>query len=332
MQAQFIFFLRLGGSYLAMFIFPAIVFMVWRFFSSFFSEPRITFQRHARIIGRFALILIGAALLLSLTLYLSAALAGLPPAQLAAASDWCAKIDRTLFGVDVPFWFQRDGSVIKSVMDRLGFILIWSYVSLTSLMAFALNITLALRFQTFLRLSTALIAAIILSLPIWYRCPALIPAERYLDNILAIDSPSFIAPSLAAYTPNTKLTNFQARMRATRIGPTQGVTTMPSMHVAWALIIAFFLFQIAPKTAWVTLPYNVFNAIAAIYTLEHYAIDIFAGLIIGIISIFLAQRWIHSATDQPQITDLIQESARPLLVRFDQYASRFKQRFLIFKR
>jgi membrane-associated phospholipid phosphatase len=309
---QFVFFLRLGGSYLAMFVFPALVFMAWRLLSSFASEPRATARMHARIIGRFALILVGVAAILSLSLYLSAILATLPPARLAAASDWCSNLDRVLFTVDVPFWFQQDGSTVKLIMDKLGFILIWAYVALTPLMALAINITLALHFQTFLRLSASFIAVIFLSLPIWYMCPALIPAERYLDNILSINPPTAITQSIAAYKPSETLKAFQTKMRVTRVGPTQGVTTMPSMHVAWAFIIAFFLSQLSRKTLLFTVPYNLLNAVAAIYTLEHYAIDILAGALVAALAIALVNRFVVLRSKERQITDLIQENSHQL--------------------
>lgn len=66
------------------------------------------------------------------------------------------------------------------------------------------------------------------------------------------------------------------------------LTTMPSMHIAWSLLIFYFGFKICKKSLLFLIPYFILNFISTMYMLQHYTIDVFVGFIVGVVSILLA--------------------------------------------
>ena len=66
---------------------------------------------------------------------------------------------------------------------------------------------------------------------------------------------------------------------------------MPSMHLAMAAIFAYYYYK-ARKEPLVPLSWVVLMAFATMYTLNHYFVDIVAGIALGIVSCIVADKYL----------------------------------------
>lgn len=79
----------------------------------------------------------------------------------------------------------------------------------------------------------------------------------------------------------------------------QGVAAMPSLHVANTLVFLYFIYKYAKKWTWLYLISFVYIFIDAMYTKYHYSLDVIIGFILGLISIYIAEK-IYHRLDKPQ--------------------------------
>ena len=67
------------------------------------------------------------------------------------------------------------------------------------------------------------------------------------------------------------------------------ISTFPSMHAAWGTVIAYTGIVLCPWLGIALVPLSILNDFGAVYILEHYSVDIFLGIIIALISIFITE-------------------------------------------
>lgn len=148
----------------------------------------------------------------------------------------------------------------------------------------------------------AFFLSIILSLPFWYFFPSLSPLEGYIKNIPKVSLSVDISEATFSYRPNDDLKSFFAHVEAVKenmAGNFMAVTTMPSMHVAWATIALYFGVMTWAALAYFLVPFYILTFIAAIYTMQHYAVDTFAGAFIAIAAIAIVKKF--AKTEPPLI-------------------------------
>jgi len=128
---------------------------------------------------------------------------------------------------------------------------------------------------------------VMIALPLWYFFPANSPQNTYLNNVYNKQIDSSIKELTDNYQPNKYLLSFHKE-----IGVEQGeiapVTTMPSMHVAWTIVIIYYLFKFKRKTIYFTLPWAFFSILGTVYLAQHYFIDILVALLVALLAICLA--------------------------------------------
>jgi membrane-associated phospholipid phosphatase len=66
-------------------------------------------------------------------------------------------------------------------------------------------------------------------------------------------------------------------------------STFPSMHAAWGVITAYSAMTISPWLGIVFVPWAILNGIGSVYILEHFAVDIFFGTFIALLSIIITE-------------------------------------------
>ncbi len=206
-------------------------------------------------------------------------------------SETFLQMDKTIFGTYVPFWFQDANNSLKPFFDNMGLVIIIVYKSLPFLLSILFSALFVANPQYFYKALLSFIIMFLMGLPLWFLFPAVSPFDAYIDNVLHIQAPLYLQGTLSAYQPNEHLTAFFTSMADLNIKTDNqffAITTMPSMHIAWALLILFFGVKIYRPMALLLVPYFFLNAIATVYLLQHYAIDIPAGLMVGIISIWIA--------------------------------------------
>lgn len=64
---------------------------------------------------------------------------------------------------------------------------------------------------------------------------------------------------------------------------------MPSVHVALAVLVSYLSYEIKSKSFYFYMPYSMLMIISTIYLRYHYVVDIFAGILVVVISVFLGR-------------------------------------------
>lgn len=73
---------------------------------------------------------------------------------------------------------------------------------------------------------------------------------------------------------------------------------MPSLHIAIAFLILYLSWKFKSKSVYFYLPYFILMTAATIYLRYHYVVDIFAGILISFVSIYLAKAAMSRKTGQ----------------------------------
>ncbi len=229
-------------------------------------------------------------------------------------------VDKWLFGVYVPFWFHQGSNPFKFYFDTTAALFIQAYSALTLVLGFVFLLLIVVNKQYFGQLCVAFIASIVLSAPLWYLFPALSPLEGYLHPRVPGSIPEEIRFALLDYQPSEYVKRW-----IEGILDRQGeypdwflpITTIPSMHVAWVLLAVYFAARAWKPTLLVGLPYFVLNLIGTVYTLQHYAIDLFAGIGIALVAIAISQRFsIHQTATLTTLFRHLDADVKRLKLRF----------------
>lgn len=224
------------------------------------------------------------------------------PAQIGFNDDWCMRMDKLIFGTHVPFWFQSATNIWRPFFDSLAFILHTSYGYLHFAISIIFLLVLIKNSRMFFKMSLVFMLSLLLSAPVWYYFPVLSPRPRYIENLVQVPIPPEVQTTLEQYQPNEFLRKYFAgfRERERELGERDfyWVTTIPSMHIAWGSMITYFGISLWYPLAVILIPYFVLNGISTLFLLQHYAIDIPAGVIVFGISLVLA-RFITNRVNTP---------------------------------
>jgi len=66
-------------------------------------------------------------------------------------------------------------------------------------------------------------------------------------------------------------------------------STMPSGHVVWGIFLVYFSYRVHRRLVLFTVPLVLFSTLGTILFAQHYVVDIFAGIGVGMLSIFIAR-------------------------------------------
>lgn len=171
-----------------------------------------------------------------------------------------------------------------------AFILVYQSIGIImSLLAIALCIKNKTLWRMYI---ISVMLASTLSLPIWRLYPAISPNEMYLENITKTEA-AIATQQVHNVNLSTKLTAFLEKLRGHWSIPEKGlfaITTFPSMHVAWGILIVYFCVLLWRPLAYIAVPWAIMNTISTVYVFEHYAVDAFAGLFMAILAIIITKK------------------------------------------
>ncbi len=197
-------------------------------------------------------------------------------------------IDKFLTG-NYPFlWLHSFLNPFKDFFDFLTPIIIPSFFALSAIMGIlAVVFYLDKNKKLFKGYVIASFIVLLLALPLWYFFPANSPANAFLYNSEKLASDSILSQEIKSYHPNLRVESFQKEMWENQKSALP-MTTMPSMHWAWALIIVYYLFKKERRTIFFSLPWLFLALFGTIYLGCHYLIDGLASLFLVALSILLA--------------------------------------------
>jgi len=138
----------------------------------------------------------------------------------------------------------------------------------------------------------AMTLAVVIALPVWMIYPANSP--RHLNNIYNPQRISQIYNKVDEDINNTingneldvRIFNFHENIGIGR-DDVIPISTIPSMHVVWALLILYYLYRFNKRTIFLTLPWNFLSTFGAVYLGQHYFMDVIASFPVAIAVIFI---------------------------------------------
>jgi membrane-associated phospholipid phosphatase len=206
-------------------------------------------------------------------------------AEMIAASELYMNIDRAFFGVDPQLWIQQ-----WSAYQPIDLLLIESYRLLPKCMALVLLGLILTKKESFRRLLVTIYLAPFIAAPLWYVLPAVTPNEMYRNNMFSVHEIKATQQQYQQAPMSIKLKDYLATLEESVENPKQEhplVTTNPSMHVCWGVLLCYFAFILWRPLGFIFVPWLVLNILATLYTLQHYVIDLPFGILFAIITLIL---------------------------------------------
>lgn len=151
--------------------------------------------------------------------------------------------------------------------------------------------------SVFKEFSASFCLVLFLMLPLWLIFPALSPQDRFIDNVYRLPISSAIAEEVEAYNPNHYVKQFLIEMRDRKEAgknPYLPTSTMPSAHVAWAILAGYYFFRTRVASGIIFLPFLCLSTLGTVFLAQHYFIDIVAGILISLLAIATIRILINS--------------------------------------
>ncbi len=200
-------------------------------------------------------------------------------------SSW----DRTIFGTNPGIWLINNFS--NTFFEKT---ILWVYGNIFWALTLIFLISFFFSKNAFRKLILSFSISWIIALPFWFFFPAISPDLMFRIDRLEMASPR---EKLAYnnFTPSIQLKNsleHEEKVYKVNTKPSERfipISTFPSMHAAWGTVIAYTGIVLCPWLGIALVPLSILNDFGAVYILEHYSVDIFLGIIIALISIFITE-------------------------------------------
>ncbi|GEM_PF-6163633 len=246
--------------------------------------------------------------------------------------------DKAVFGFYPPFTsFPKNP---EWFFDVLALFLVLVYKMLSLFFSVVFLAVLVKSKELFRKFILVFFLTCLFGFPIWYRYPAISPHLMYGYNVLGAPiAPSIqravrddeVNPIIKVYIASIKMDiDGVSEERVKFVGQKYySLTTFPSMHAAWGVVIAYFAIMIWPPLGLIFVPWAVVNLFAAVITQWHYAVDMLLGGGIGLFTIILVNflvareaKWRKTDKDF-LIVGVIQSDFRKAIMGIQKYAKDF---------
>ena len=188
----------------------------------------------------------------------------------------------TLASFSYPGWFVK---LVEFAFLYLG----------AALVVFASYVFYAKR-QLLQEAGATFFAALLVMFVGWTFFPALSPHDRFLDNVYGLSVPPLVQEYVNDYHPQEEIRSFLSYIRERKEGlsylPT---TTMPSAHVAWATLLAYYAWRAHRWLGLAVLPFALLSMLGTVLFAQHYFVDIPMGMLVSAGSILLVKRIIKKS-------------------------------------
>ena len=124
----------------------------------------------------------------------------------------------------------------------------------------------------------------------WLAVPALSPQDRFVDDVYRLPVTANIAAAVAGYHPQPEIQAFLTNIRTGKESlPNLPTTTIPSAHIFWLGLAAYYFFKSKKWLGWITLPFIVASAFGTVLLAQHYLLDVVASVVVVGISILFTR-------------------------------------------
>lgn len=206
-------------------------------------------------------------------------------ASMIAASQLFMSMDKEIFGFYPQLWIQK-----FSMSSILDYLLLESYCKLPLFLTIVLMGLLLFHKTYFRKFLIAIFIAPFIAMPLWYALPAVTPNEMYRENMFSLQSITAIQKQYEKAVTSERLKTYLQRLNKSVENPRQKhplVSTNPSMHVAWGVIITYFAIILWWPLGFIFIPWLILNMLATLYTMQHYAVDLPTAFICAALAIII---------------------------------------------
>jgi hypothetical protein len=212
------------------------------------------------------------------------------PQRVGWANDLLMQADRAVFGTYVPF--EMHGCQLYA---ELSSALMFSYVQLGLVLSLVLMALFIFRTDHFRQYVLMFVAITFLCMVGWATLPATTPSEGYRTDKLHLQPSLDAGDTIAAHRVHVdnRVADFLNRIEPYESNPAEGryfITSFPSLHVAWGILIVWFGVQLYRGAVILLLPWGICNCVGAVYSLQHYAVDAVGGMIAAVAVLYLMRR------------------------------------------
>ncbi len=184
----------------------------------------------------------------------------------------------------------------KIIPNSFEKFIFYSYFWLTPVSLITLFILIFRDKFTARRFLLSYFLAFLIGLPFWFNLPVLGPNMMFRVNQLQSTIPNEITNSINkvefSETKKEVLKGFEDYYASDSYRSID-VSSFPSMHSAWGVIITLALYQtLGAFTLVATLPWLVALLIGTVFTLQHYFVDTIFGVLVGLLVWFLVGKFL----------------------------------------
>ncbi len=176
----------------------------------------------------------------------------------------------------LPFlWFHIQENPLKKIFNFFEKFIIFSFDSLPIIMiAIGLFFYFLKNKLFFKRYFVSICLALTISMPFWYFFPVNSPNNSYLAT----------HKLPASYRPTKSVILFEKRIRDKQ-KESPPISTIPSMHVIWAILVVYYLLRFNKKSAFISIPWLIFLMISTVYLAQHYLFDVMLSILLSLLII-----------------------------------------------
>lgn len=210
------------------------------------------------------------------------------PVRTAASSVMFTNWDYAIFGT-YP-WLSLHSFITANWLQKFIF---ESYLYTTYIMVVLFAVVALKNVFLFRKFLLAYFIVIAMGVPFWIVYPALAPDIMYRSNILNVPVKSDLEEKLdnTNFSENSKKAlSFLEKFWIDQSKDSLPITSFPSMHSAWGIIVTVIGIELWAPLAFVLVPWVLAELIGTLLTLQHYAVDTIFGVILGFIALIIAHR------------------------------------------
>lgn len=190
----------------------------------------------------------------------------------------------SLASLHYPAWFVEAVSI--------------SFLFLGTVLAFLAAYLFQARQKVFDEAIGAFFAGSLILFAGWIFFPVLSPQDRFIDNEYNLPVPASVQEYVDAYRPQEEIATFlkdvRERKRDLTVLPT---STFPSAHVFWSALVSYYAWRAHKWLILFAFPFAVLSSLGTVFFAQHYFVDIPAGILVGVVSVWLARRLANSSKD-----------------------------------
>lgn len=190
-------------------------------------------------------------------------------------------VERALFGglPMVPLINYLSGSILETAI-------IYSYIGLSIMLAVCIFVTIFSSKKIFRLTVVSFFLAFIIALPFYVALPVISPDGLYVAKILPVPNTDLL---IARSDTFNWIIEYSQKVFISPNRNFYAVSSLPSLHAAWGVIIFWGIYLTRKKLLSVLFGGWLFlNLIGTFYSLQHYAVDTIAGVLLGVLVIYLA--------------------------------------------